>query len=56
MKALMSKEIEKIQKDALGKKQLQEYIGSNQKIGTIRLSNGDAYKIMPKTDYLNLIK
>ncbi len=61
MKALMSKDIEKIQKDPLGdplgKKQLQEYIGSNQKVGTIRLSNGDVYKIMPKnsTEFLNIL-
>lgn len=57
MKALMSKDIEKIQKDPLGKKQLQEYIGSNQKVGTIRLLNGDVYKIMPKnsTEFLNIL-
>ncbi|WP_426817829.1 hypothetical protein ACP3TC_06825 [Winslowiella sp. 2C04] len=46
MKALMGKDIKTILRDPKGKEQMQTFIGSNQSLGSVELSNGDTYRIM----------
>ncbi len=47
MKAIMGKDIKTILNDPQGKQQFQSFIGSDKNTGSIELSNGDTYRIMP---------
>lgn len=58
MKALMGKDIKTILSDPMGKEQFQTFIGSDKNTGSVELSNGDTYIIMPVnskefSDYMN---